>query len=163
MKLADPAQLLATLDTTGMRGDVFTWCRFDDWSAEFARLAPDVSIKVNIDDAAGAQRAIDLFNATIVEVGPDHLTPTLIDTCHGLGHRVMVNYMGADERILREIFQWDIDMINTDHGDLCMALAAEMGRRQWTRWHLVLLRSVSRTLLNFRAGFLTRRTNGNIL
>ena len=95
----------------------------------FHTLDPSMALKVNVSSATEALQAQAELGATIVEVGPDSLCDELLDTCHDHGIKVMVNYMGADEGMLHKIFRWDIDMINTDHGDLCIALAEEIGRR----------------------------------
>ena len=129
VKFAHPQQLLDLLDETGMADECFLWSGSTDLMRLFQHLGPDVARKVNVASVAQALDAQTKLGASIVEVGPEALSDELLATCHAHGIQVMVNYMGADEQTMRRIFQWDIDLINTDHGDLCIALAADMGRR----------------------------------
>jgi glycerophosphoryl diester phosphodiesterase len=129
VKFAHPQHLIDLLHETDMATDCFLWSGSDQLMRLFHTLDPSMALKVNASSAAEALQAKADLGATIIEVGPDALCDELLDTCHDHGIKVMVNYMGADESMLREIFQWDIDMINTDNGDLCIALAEEMGRR----------------------------------
>lgn len=129
VKFAHPQQLIDLLYETDMADQCFLWSGSNQLMQLFHTLDPSLALKVNVSTAAQALQAQADLGATIVEVGPDALCEELLDTCHSHGIRVMINYMEADERILREVFRWDIDLINTDHGDLCMKLAEKMGRR----------------------------------
>ena len=129
VKFAHPQHLIDLLHETGMAEQCFLWSGSNQLMRLFHILDPSIALKVNVASAAQALQAQADLGATIVEIGPDALSEELLATCQSNGIQVMVNYMGADERILRDIFEWDIDMINTDHGDLCIALAEEMGRR----------------------------------
>lgn len=128
VKHADARQLLDLLDATGMRDQVFVWSDFDGWMAELAGLAPDIPIKVNVRTAADVRRAAAAYNARIVELGPDHLTPDLRQACDELGVRVMVNYMADDPEMLDHLARSEMEMINTDHGDLWIALRRRFNR-----------------------------------
>ena len=128
VKYADAAALLDALDRTGTRKDVFVWSSFDDWTAEFVRLAPDVPVKVNVRDVAGVHAAADTVNARIVELGPERLSRELVAACRARGVRVMVNYMGDDAALVESLVEADFDMINTDNADLWLAAARAAGR-----------------------------------
>ena len=128
VKYADAAALLKTLDRTGMRRDVFVWSSFDEWTAAFVRLAPDVPVKVNVRDVPGVHAAADTVNARIVELGPERLSPELVAACRARGVRVMVNYMGDDAALVESLVEADFDMINTDNADLWLAAARAAGR-----------------------------------
>lgn len=128
VKHADARQLLDLLDATGMRDQVFVWSDFDDWMLKLTDLAPDVPLKVNVQTAADVTRAAERFNARIVEIGPDRLTPDLRRTCDELGLRVMVNYMADDPAMLNRLARSEMEMINTDHGDLWMDLRRQVNR-----------------------------------
>ena len=130
VKYADAAALLKTLDRTGMRRDVFVWSSFDEWTAAFVRLAPDVPVKVNVRDVPGVHAAADTVNARIVEIGPERLCPELVAACRARGVRVMVNYMGDDVALVEKLVEADFDMINTDNADLWLAAARAAGRHR---------------------------------
>ena len=130
VKFVHPQHLIDLLYETDMADQCFLWSGSNQLMYLLHTLDPSLALKVNVSTASQALQAQADLGATIVEVGPDALCEELLTTCHNHGIRVMVNYMDADRQVLREIFQWDIDMINTDHGDLCVELAAEMGRRQ---------------------------------
>lgn len=128
VKYADAGALLEMLDRTEMRRHVFVWSSFDDWAAEFAHLAPDVPVKINVRDAAGVRAAVQAFNARIVEVGPERLCDDLIAACRDHNVRLMVNYMGDDVRVVERLLHVDFDMINTDNADLWLEHARAAGR-----------------------------------
>jgi glycerophosphoryl diester phosphodiesterase len=129
VKFAHPQHLIDLLHETGMADQCFLWSGSNQLMRLFHTLDPSIALKVNVSSAAEALEAQAELGAAIVEIGPEALGDELVDTCHDHGIRVMVNYMGADASRLRDILQWDIDMINTDNGDLCLVMAEEMGRR----------------------------------
>jgi glycerophosphoryl diester phosphodiesterase len=69
-------------------------------------------------NSAGVRQAHELYNANIVEVGPENLSADLLDTCHSLGVKVMVLTKDETADTFRDLLRWDIDMINLDRPHL---------------------------------------------
>jgi glycerophosphoryl diester phosphodiesterase len=128
VKHADAAALVDVLDRTGMRERVFVWTSYGDWLEEFARLAPDVPVKINVRTVDAMIAAVAEHNARIVEVDAEYLNDELIAASHARDVRVMVNYMGDDVAVIERLVHVDFDMINTDNADIWLEYARAAGR-----------------------------------
>jgi glycerophosphoryl diester phosphodiesterase len=117
VKNADPQQLSDMVRAAGFENDCFFWSFDEDWMRRMHAVDPRLALKVNIKTAADAVKAKEEFDARVVEIGLDHLTPELLQTCHALGQQVMVNYMGNDPAQFCRVIASGADMINTDYGD----------------------------------------------
>lgn len=125
VKTADPARLATLLERTGMTGACFVWAKDPQWMQAFHALAPQVELKVNVREPAQVPPARAEQSARMVEVGPENVTPEMVAACREVDVRLMVNYMDDDPAVLRPLLAAEIDLINTDHGDLVLQLLGE--------------------------------------
>lgn len=123
VKNADPQALAQLVIESGFANDCFFWSGDPDWMQRMHAAAPQLALKVNVRDAAGAAKAKQELGADFVEVGPEHLSADLIAACHALGQQVMVLYAGNDPVVFAQIFASGADLINTDYGDAFLAAA----------------------------------------
>lgn len=124
VKRADLPQLLALLHAVQMQDDCFFWFGDPDAAYDFRRLAPDLALKVNADDAAAAVAAHDSLAANIIETSLDQLTAEFVATCRSRAMKIMVYHTEKDPVAFRSILDWGVDMINCDHGDVVAQVAA---------------------------------------
>ena len=118
VKLADLNQLIKLVHNVGLAEDSFFWFELNAVAREFRRLAPDLPLKINAATVEQVIEAHQKYQASIIEVGLDNLTPDFMAACRHYGLKVMVNYGGKAPNVFQEIVRWQPDMINTDHGDI---------------------------------------------
>lgn len=125
VKFAHPQHLIDLIRAAGLEADCFLWSGSDEWMWLFHQLAPDLPLKVNVNDAAGVWRAHEALQADIVEVSPQDLSTALFDVCRQLDIKVMVHSKQNTVPVFRDVLYWDIDMINLDRPDLFLQVLAE--------------------------------------
>ncbi len=59
-------------------------------------LSPGLALKVNVETTQDVTAAREEFDARVVEVSPQNVTPELLAACHHLGIQVMALYLGND-------------------------------------------------------------------
>lgn len=80
--------------------------------------APDFKLKINVTTPDEVTRAVEDYNAQMVEVALKDLSPSLVARCREHGVRIMVLHAAREEAAFRQIVRWNVDLINTDHTDL---------------------------------------------
>jgi glycerophosphoryl diester phosphodiesterase len=124
VKFAHPQHLIDLIYATEMQRDCFLWSGSKEWMSLLRELDATLPLKVNVSDSAGVRQAHELYNANIVEVGPENLSADLLDTCRSLGVKVMVLTKDETADTFRELLRWDIDMINLDRPHLFLDVLA---------------------------------------
>ena len=125
VKRAHLDQLIALIRDLRMEEETFFWFGDDEMALEFSRRAPDLTLKINtssLDEVAVAQKR---YGARIVEVSLQELTPALQESCRQRGMKVMVFEEQADPVAYRRILDSGVQMVNLDHADLFVRVAAD--------------------------------------
>jgi glycerophosphoryl diester phosphodiesterase len=125
VKLADLNQLIKLAHNIGLAEDCFFWFELDAAAREFRRLAPDLPLKINAAAVEQVTEAHHKYQANIIEVEFDDLTPDFMVACRRYGLKVMVNYGGKAPEVFQEILRRQPDMINTNHGDIFAKIQAD--------------------------------------
>jgi glycerophosphoryl diester phosphodiesterase len=122
VKNVEPQHMLDLIAATGFQQECFLWSYNPEWMHAFHVLAPDLALKVNVKTVEQARQAKAELDAGLVEVGVEECTPELAAACHDLGMEVMVLYAGNDPAVIKQIIHSGADLINTDFGDVVLAL-----------------------------------------
>ena len=109
----------------GLEQECFFWFDTLDSTAQFREIDRQLPLKVNIQRPSQAALAAEEFGANIVEVGLQNLNRKLLDACREYDLKVMVNHLKKDQEAFRQILDWQVDMVNVDHGDLFAQIAKE--------------------------------------
>jgi glycerophosphoryl diester phosphodiesterase len=125
VKNADPRQLADLIAAHGFQQDCFLWAKDREWMRRLHEIEPGLALKVNVKNVEEAARAKEEFDAHLVEVGVNGLTPEMVAACHQRGMRVMVNYEENDPTVFRRMIAGGADMINTDYADVFLAILNE--------------------------------------
>lgn len=125
VKVADPRQLIGLIYEVGMENDCFFWSGSSEWALAFRELAPKLQLKINVGNVTDVIEAHRIYQANIVEVGLGSMSQELINVCRQRGIKIMIYHNKKDPAAFREVLQWDVDMINLDHGDIFAEIARE--------------------------------------
>lgn len=115
------------VQSLGMQEECFFWSSDRAWMESLHAAYPHLALKVNVRTAEDVEAAHRELGARFVETGLEYLTPTLLETCHLLGIKLMVLYAGNDPAIFRQIITAGADLINTDYGDEFLKIARSAG------------------------------------
>jgi hypothetical protein len=83
------------------------------------------SLKIKVGRVSHVPLAVEEFGANIVEIGIQSLSQKMLGICREYGVKVMVNHLKKEPEVFRQILDWDVDMVNVDHGDLFARIAEE--------------------------------------
>ena len=122
VKNADPRRLAELVRGVGLQDECFFWSADPEWMQQLHAIDPRLALKVNIETVLDVLPAKREFDARIVEVSPENVTPDLLAACRRMGIQVMTLYLGNDPAVLRQILLSGVDLINTDYGDEVLAL-----------------------------------------
>ena len=117
VKEADPQALITLLADVGMEHDVFFWSDSDQWALELRTLAPHLALKINVKSVEEVARAHEIYGATLVEVGLEHMSAALRTACHSRDIKVMIYQQEKDLVAFRAVLDWEADLINLNHAD----------------------------------------------
>lgn len=126
VKAANLPELIALIYELGFEDDCFFWFGKDEDARAFRRLDSKLALKINVASVADVARAAEEYGANLVEVGLKDMSQPLVDECRRRGLRVMVYHPEADPGAFRQVIRWGADLINLDHGDLFLKVAAEV-------------------------------------
>jgi len=129
VKRADHQQLIGLVYTMGLENKCFFWSSHHDWSAELKQRAPELPVKFNARDAEGVRIVHEKYKADIVEIGLNHMSKEIKQTCRDLGIKIMIYHQQNDPEAFRQIIDWDVEMLNLNHADAFISVAREMGVR----------------------------------
>lgn len=126
VKNADLQQLIDLVYEVGLEDDCFFWFSANARAREFRELDKDLALKINAGSSAEVEQAHEQYGADIVEVGLDRVDPELIETCRGLGVKLMIYHPQKDPEGFRRIVELNPEMINLNHGDLFQQIEREV-------------------------------------
>jgi len=108
-------QLQQLIRKHGMVNRVFVWFARARRARRFRRLAPDIPLKLNIDDPQQLYHRVLPVGATLVEVELERLSEELVDACRSAGVALMARCGAPDPEAYRQCNELGVDLINLDH------------------------------------------------
>jgi glycerophosphoryl diester phosphodiesterase len=126
VKRANLPQLIALVYALDLHDECFFWFGNDADAREFRRLDARLALKINVAGVADVVRAAEEYQANLVEVALKDLSQPLLQECRRRGLRVMVYHPEKDPGAFRQVLRWGVDLINLDHADLFLQVAAEV-------------------------------------
>jgi glycerophosphoryl diester phosphodiesterase len=129
VKDADLHELVTLVRKLDMAKEGFFWFDKDANAREFRKLAPDLTLKINATTIPAIEKAQSEYQASIIELGLNQLTPEILQTCRTRGIKVMVLQKPRDLDAYRKIIELGADMINLDFADAFLAVEREMSRK----------------------------------
>lgn len=124
VKHADLTALIDLIRRLGMVNDVFFWFWEAAQARTFRQLAPDLALKINASTVDEVIRAHEEYQAEIVEVEFEQMSQPILDACRERAIKLMVYQRTDDAGAYRQILDWGVDLINLNHADAFLALAA---------------------------------------
>ena len=100
-------------------------------TVRFRQITYELPLKINVGKASHVPLVVEEFRANIVEIGVHSISRKMLDICRKYDIKIMVNHLEKDSEVFRRILDWDVDMVNVDHGDLFARIAHE--RRECDR------------------------------
>lgn len=125
VKLANLPELIALVYELGLEDECFFWFGNDADARAFRRLDERLALKINVASVADVIRADEEYAANLVEVQLKNMSQPLVEECRRRGLRIMVYHSEKDPGAFRQVLRWGADLINLDHGDLFLRVAAE--------------------------------------
>jgi glycerophosphoryl diester phosphodiesterase len=125
VKAANLEQLIQTIYRIGLEADCFFWFGKPDMTLRFRELDERLSLKVNVKSVSDVIEAVEVYRANIVEVQLKDMSADLRAACRQNGLKLMIYHPEKDAEAFRRIIDWDVDLINLNHGDLFARLLAE--------------------------------------
>jgi glycerophosphoryl diester phosphodiesterase len=125
VKRADLKRLITLVYETGFEDDCFFWFGDDHLARQFQAMAPTLALKINVSSVEDVILADEEYQANIIEVELDKISQALVDACRRRGLKIMIRHEHKDPDAFRDVLRWGADMINLDHGDLFLKVAAE--------------------------------------
>jgi glycerophosphoryl diester phosphodiesterase len=118
VKDADLKELVAMVDSLGLKNNCFFW--FSDWqrAKAFRKLYPDHALKINASSTAALDSVKTVYNPQIIECSVDNLSDEFIRACHSRGFKIMPWISGNDMEAYRIALEKKVDMINLDNPDI---------------------------------------------
>ena len=127
VKAANLPHLISLIYDNGLEDECFFWFGRPEMVRRFRDLDRRLQLKVNVKSVAEVIEADETYQANIVEVGLNHISPELVQACRQRGLKVMVYHPEKEPEAFQQIIEWGVDMINLNHGDLFARIAAERG------------------------------------
>lgn len=125
VKRANLPELIALIYALELQDECFFWFGNDADAREFRRLDAALALKINVATVADAARASEEYQANLVEVALKDISQPLVAECRRRGLRIMVYHPEKDPGAFRQVLRWGVDLINLDHADLFLQVAAE--------------------------------------
>jgi len=125
VKAADHKQLIDLIYDVGLENDCFFWSGKSRWARAFRELAPELQLKINVENVEDVIEAHETYRANIVEVSLDNMSRELVDACRQRGIKIMIYHTKKEPEAFREALRWKVDMINLNHGDVFKKTAQE--------------------------------------
>jgi glycerophosphoryl diester phosphodiesterase len=125
VKAADHRRLIDLVYDVGLENDCFFWSGDDEWALKLRQMAPELQLKINVDNVEDVISAHEVYGANIVEVSLDNMTQELVGACRQRGIKIMIFHSKKQPKAFREVLRWGVDMINLDHGDVFKKVAEE--------------------------------------
>jgi glycerophosphoryl diester phosphodiesterase len=126
VKWAPLEDLVQLIDEKGFSDNSFFWFGQDKLARRFREIGSNLDMKINVGSEADLHRAIEDYDAKIVEFGLNGLSARLIDASRHADIRSMIRYAGDHEKAFASILTLGPDMANIDHADVFCKM--RMGR-----------------------------------
>lgn len=117
VKYADLSKLVALLHELDMADECFFWFGREKFVTAFREVTPDLPLKINVRTPADVDAARTRYNASIVEFGLQDMSEAMAAACRANEIRSMILHKENDPVAFRRILEWNVDMVNVDHGD----------------------------------------------
>jgi glycerophosphoryl diester phosphodiesterase len=125
VKFADLNVLLKLVRDNHLENDAFFHFASPPMALKFHKLAPDLTIKVDVSTAQEAERAATVYGAKIIETGLPSLTPEFWETCHKHNLKVICCAHSNDREEYLKIIASGADMAMVDKVDLFVQVRGE--------------------------------------
>lgn len=129
VKDAHLPELVTLVRNLEMAKECFFWFDRDANAREFRKLAPDLTLKINAITIPAIEKAQSEYQASIIELGLNQLTPEIVKFCRSRNIKVMVLQKPRDPDAYRKIIELGADMINLDFADAFLAVQREMSQK----------------------------------
>lgn len=125
VKAGTPQQIRDLVYAADLQDDCFFWSEHDQWALALRALDPKLQLKINVENVAEVIDAHARFRANIVEVALDKMSLALVAACRTRGIKLMIYHPAKDPAAFQAVLDWDVDLINLNHGDLFKQIAAQ--------------------------------------
>jgi len=130
VKAGTPQQIRDLIYAADLQDDCFFWSEQDQWALALRALDPTLQLKINVENVAEVIDADERFRANIVEVALAKMSPALIEACRARGIKLMIYHPAKDPAAFEAVLNWDVELINLNHGDLFKQIAAQYAQAQ---------------------------------
>jgi glycerophosphoryl diester phosphodiesterase len=127
IKAGSPAEIIRLIRHYELEEESFVWSGSRAWASEFRALAPDLQLKINVNDSAGVITAHECFRANIVEVELEKMSQAILTTARQRHIKTMLYIKTKDAHAYRQALDWGVELINLNHADLFLQVMGEWG------------------------------------
>lgn len=126
VKDADLKQVISLVYDVGLQDDCFFWFASSAQALKFRELDQKLALKVNARNLKDIAEAAGRFDANIVEVGLNQMSPELVHACRQREIKIMIYHPQKDADGFKKIVAWQPDMVNLNHADLFQQVEREV-------------------------------------
>lgn len=123
VKWARLDQLIDMVYRLGYDQECFFWFGREKFARDFRLLNKDLLLKVNVSSPEEVAVACDDLAANIIEVRLPQMSKEMKAACSRQAVKLMIMHTENDTEAFRQILDWDVDLVNLDHGDVFLKLA----------------------------------------
>ena len=118
VKTADLEKVILMIREQKMEESVFFWFGRDSMARDFNKLAPDLTLKMAARSFSELRRAIEEFDADMIECSLGKLTPEMIQLCRA--HKVRIMTKGGDNspEHFRKVMNSEAGLVNLGRPDI---------------------------------------------
>jgi glycerophosphoryl diester phosphodiesterase len=128
VKDADLSTLIEMTHRIGIEEDSFFWFDNESDAMKFRSLSPNLAMKINATTVQDIERAIADYNAQIIEINLDCLSPEIVSACHSREVALMALVTENDPVAFRSVIEEGLDLINLDFPDVFRSLQQSLGK-----------------------------------
>jgi glycerophosphoryl diester phosphodiesterase len=125
VKFADLGNLLKLVRDNQIEKDCFFHFASPAMALQFQKLAPDLTIKVDVATPEEAERAATVYGAKIIETGLPSMTPEFREVCRKHNLKIICCAHTNDREEYEKIIASGADMAMVDKADLFLQVRAE--------------------------------------
>lgn len=125
----DMTQLISLVRANHMEQDCFFRFISPPLALRFHVLAPDLTIKVDVQTPEAAEEAALRYHASIIETSLPALTPALLDACRKHALKIIVCAAENTREEYEEILRSPADMVMLDRPDLFLEVQQEQAKK----------------------------------
>lgn len=128
VKWADLDALATLVQDLGISETCFFWFGRERLAHQLRSLPVRLPLKINVRSAADVDRAVNDYNADLVELRIHAMNDAMKKRCHEHGLRTMVMHTEDDVDAFNRIIDWKPDLVNVDHADRFLDALARRGQ-----------------------------------